>query len=437
MFALWNLFYRVKKRFCFFGQIEFFRFRLFFDTIFDRRTEERIEIQFSFEHLGDEKTWRFFTKKNQKIFLVSFFSTFNRCFIELFQIIFNSIFNVKTNKFFVFLSSIKDFIFQDKTIKSIRTNFDHFQMTKEIFYVGTGVNSIFSCSLSSNGELELVRETKTGKGTTWLLKKDQFLYSVNEHDDQIELFSIVDRQNGQIELKGRFSALGNTPCSMDIDPSGKWLAVAKLVKENTSGIFSWRFSLSFSYGHEGTSNVAIFPLDSTKSTDGSGGQTTSIEGNGPHASRQDHSHCHQVLFDQQFLYVVDLGTDTLSVYRFDPENGQLTLHGQRIRTEPGAGPRHFVFHPDLPLMFLANELNSTMNVYRVDRSQGQLDFLQTISTRREQDLLGEYFRSFVFLSKNFIIEFRCWIQNYFPSNRSRKTGSVEERNFEYIFICVH
>lgn len=80
-----------------------------------------------------------------------------------------------------------------------------------------------------------------------------------------------------------------------------------------------------------------------------------------------------------------MGTDTLNVYRFNDTNGEINLVGDRIKTEAGAGPRHIIFHPNKPLAFVCNELNSTANVYRVNESNGQLEHLQTIKTRRQQD----------------------------------------------------
>jgi 6-phosphogluconolactonase len=80
-----------------------------------------------------------------------------------------------------------------------------------------------------------------------------------------------------------------------------------------------------------------------------------------------------------------LGNDTLSVYQFNDTNGQVSLVGNRIKTVAGAGPRHIIFHPTKPLAFVCNELNSTTNVYRVDTSSGQLEYLQTIKTRRQED----------------------------------------------------
>lgn len=129
-------------------------------------------------------------------------------------------------------------------------------------------------------------------------------------------------------------------------------------------------------------------MNASKLPDEKNARVTTIDGDGPHPDRQDHSYCHQVLFYHGFLYVVDLGTDTVSIYRFDHTTGELSLMGSRIKMQPGAGPRHMLFHPTKPLAFVCNELNSTVNVYRVHPSYAQLEYLQTIGTRRSEDLAG-------------------------------------------------
>jgi len=47
---------------------------------------------------------------------------------------------------------------------------------------------------------------------------------------------------------------------------------------------------------------------------------------------------------------------------------------------PGAGPRHIAFHPTLPLVFVANELDSTVATLRFDAERGALSPLDTFST---------------------------------------------------------
>jgi 6-phosphogluconolactonase len=47
---------------------------------------------------------------------------------------------------------------------------------------------------------------------------------------------------------------------------------------------------------------------------------------------------------------------------------------------PGAGPRHIAFHPTLPLVFVANELDSTVAALRFDSARGVLSPVETYSS---------------------------------------------------------
>jgi len=142
----------------------------------------------------------------------------------------------------------------------------------------------------------------------------------------------------------------------------------------------------FSYGGAGSSNFALIPLNkSSNLPEEHNAHVTTIDGHGPNPNRQEHSHCHQVQFYQNCLYVNDLGTDTINVYHYNDTNGEVRLNHDRINTRPGAGPRHLLFHPDKPLAFVCNELDSTTCVYRID---AKLEHQQTITTRRTEDQQG-------------------------------------------------
>ncbi len=54
-----------------------------------------------------------------------------------------------------------------------------------------------------------------------------------------------------------------------------------------------------------------------------------------------------------------------------------------VCTQPGAGPRHFTFHPNRKFAYVINELDSTVIAFSYDRESGRLETLQTISTLPE------------------------------------------------------
>ncbi|MER0241682.1 lactonase family protein [Streptomyces sp. HSW2009] len=130
---------------------------------------------------------------------------------------------------------------------------------------------------------------------------------------------------------------------------------------------SGRYVLSANYG---AGSVAANVVNS----DGSVGARTSVVqhvGSGPDPSRQEGPHAHQILTDPKgaFVFAVDLGTDKVYTYRLD--NGVLRPVSE-VKSVPGAGPRHMVFHPTAPYAYVANELDSTITVCPYNPATGVL-----------------------------------------------------------------
>ncbi len=151
---------------------------------------------------------------------------------------------------------------------------------------------------------------------------------------------------------------GDDPCHLLIDGSGRWLIVS-----------------NYSSG-----SVGVLPIRD----DGSlGAMTDHVQhiGRSAHEQRQEGPHAHSAVMtpDQRFVIVADLGIDQLVFYAFDAALGKLTAHGHSS-TRPGAGPRHMVFHPDGQHLFVANELDSTLDSYAYDRLTGTLRPVQTLPT---------------------------------------------------------
>lgn len=91
---------------------------------------------------------------------------------------------------------------------------------------------------------------------------------------------------------------------------------------------------------------------------------------------------HAVMTDpsNRFLFASCLGGDIVMQQRFDSATGKIMPNSPaEIGTAPGAGPRHFVFHPNRRWVYLLNELNATVNTYAFDGTSGLLHALQTVS----------------------------------------------------------
>ena len=84
---------------------------------------------------------------------------------------------------------------------------------------------------------------------------------------------------------------------------------------------------------------------------------------------------HQTVVRGDWVWVVDLGCDTIRHYR--AVGGGVAGAGQTA-VRAGAGPRHLALHPTQPLAFLVCELTSLLVVYRLNPSTGGLEELQQL-----------------------------------------------------------
>jgi 6-phosphogluconolactonase len=186
------------------------------------------------------------------------------------------------------------------------------------------------------------------------------LYSVHGDGDYASAFAL-DSTTGMMKPLNRGATGGKNGVRQAIDPSGKFMIVA-----------------NYSSG-----SVAVLPI----APDGSlkdQHQLIALPGDpGPHKVEQASSHPHDVVFDPsgRFVLVPDKGLDRVFVFRFDAASGKLSpAEPDSVKSRPGAGPRHLAFHPKLPIVWVLNELDSTMTTYRWDGERGTLTPQQVITT---------------------------------------------------------
>jgi len=193
------------------------------------------------------------------------------------------------------------------------------------------------------------------------LSRDQrFLYSVHGDEEYATAFAL-DPATGQAKLLNRAAAGGKNGVREAVDPSGKFLVMANYA----------------------SGSVAVLPI----APDGSlkdQHQLVQLPGEpGPHKVEQMSSHPHDIVFDPsgRFVLVSDKGLDRVFVFRFDAATGRLAPTEQgSVKSRPGAGPRHLAFHPKLPIVWVLDELDSTIATYKFDTERGTLTALQVMST---------------------------------------------------------
>jgi 6-phosphogluconolactonase len=193
------------------------------------------------------------------------------------------------------------------------------------------------------------------------LSRDQrFLYSVHGDENYATAFAL-DPATGQAKLLNRAATGGRNGVREAVDPSGKFLVMAN-------------------YASGSVAVLAIAPDGSLKDQH----QLVQLPGEpGPHKVEQMSSHPHDIVFDPsgRFVLVPDKGLDRVFVFRFDAITGRLTPTEQgSVKSRPGAGSRHLAFHPKLPIVWVLNELDSTIATYRFDTEHGTLTPVQVMST---------------------------------------------------------
>ncbi|MBN9064323.1 MAG: hypothetical protein BGP06_02000 [Rhizobiales bacterium 65-9] len=91
---------------------------------------------------------------------------------------------------------------------------------------------------------------------------------------------------------------------------------------------------------------------------------------------------HSVIIDRnnRYVHAAILGGDMILSLPFDDRAGMVAEGSARAtKTKAGAGPRHIVFHPQAPRLYLVNELDATVSAFDYDESAGALTEIQTIS----------------------------------------------------------
>jgi 6-phosphogluconolactonase len=83
----------------------------------------------------------------------------------------------------------------------------------------------------------------------------------------------------------------------------------------------------------------------------------------------------------RFVFVPHTGPDTIFQFIFDAKTGRLSANEPaKLTTRRGTGPRHLVFHPSRPVVYVANEQGGSVTAYALDPRAGTLRPLQTAST---------------------------------------------------------
>lgn len=165
---------------------------------------------------------------------------------------------------------------------------------------------------------------------------------------------------GDLTPLNQQSSAGAGPCHVTVNKAGTYAFIANY----------------------GGGSAAALPILSN----GRLGKATSVvqhRGSSVNKARQKEPHAHSINLDpaNRFAFVADLGLDRVMIYCFDAARGSLTPNDPPFAAvQPGAGPRHFAFHPSGKFAYVINELNSTVTAFRYDPAAGALETIHSVST---------------------------------------------------------
>ena len=246
------------------------------------------------------------------------------------------------------------------------------KLEKTLVYVGTYTNGkskgIYLYEMDGKSGALALKSVQNSVNPTFLIiaPDHRHLYAINEigdfqgtHNGSVSAFSITPESGELLPLNIENSG-GNGPCFVAADSKGKNLLVA----------------------HYGDGVVTVLPINA----DGSVAKVSSSNqhtGMSVDKSRQEGPHAHSFYLDpaNRFALSADLGTDKVMIYKYDGSKSKITPNIPAFAPlPPGSGPRHMAFHQNGKLLFVINELSSTITGFRYDASKGSMDPIETVST---------------------------------------------------------
>ncbi|WP_261643300.1 lactonase family protein [Erwinia mallotivora] len=196
------------------------------------------------------------------------------------------------------------------------------------------------------------------------------LYVASESEKGVVVAYAIAR-DGSLKMRNQVSSQGAGPVYLSLTPDGKFLLVANynsgsiaVLPVQADGRLS---EASDARQHQGPAGATI-PAAAVE------GSFAISDHNGPHA--------HMIASDPsgRFVFSTDLGLDRIWQYRLS-HNGKLQANQPAwiAASSAGAGPRHFVFHPDGKSLYLINEEASTLTHYLLNSDTGTLSERATVS----------------------------------------------------------
>ncbi len=192
-----------------------------------------------------------------------------------------------------------------------------------------------------------------------------FIYSVNQFQNESSISAFkFNSKSGKLDFINSQNSSGINPCYITNDEKNV------IVANYTSG------------------SLAVF----SKNSDGSLGVAKQVFqqfGKSVNPKRQESPHVHMVQFspDRKYVFATDLGKDKIYIYNYNAtsKTNMLAIKDS-VSVKPGSGPRHFTFNKSGSLVYLLQELDGTLTVYK-NKNGKLIKFQET--TVIAPDFIGE------------------------------------------------
>jgi 6-phosphogluconolactonase len=176
----------------------------------------------------------------------------------------------------------------------------------------------------------------------------RFLYASLRSEPYTVTSFAIDKSTGKLTAIGS-APLPDSMANIATDHSGRWL-----------------FAASYG-GHK----MSVSPIGA----DGVAGAASTVlpTGKNAHTAVPDLSN--------KYVFVTNLGSDQVLQFNFDAATGTLSPNTtSALLTRPGSGPRHLVFHPNGRYAYMTNELDGGVDLLAIDAGNGTLRSLKTWPT---------------------------------------------------------
>ncbi|MFD2967602.1 lactonase family protein [Sphingobacterium bambusae] len=229
-------------------------------------------------------------------------------------------------------------------------------------------------------EIPMFVGTYTNKGSQGI-----YLYMFNTEDGEATLYSATAAQD---------------PSFLARSKNGKMLYAVREQEKETAEVSAYTFDgdlLSFvnsqpteggapchvAVGQKqplalvsnyGGGSLAVFKLDENGAL-GEKIQLIQQEGQGPDKDRQEASHVHSAFFsaDEKHVFVQNLGTDRVTIYRVAHEKDQYKLVEESVISTPAAGgPRHLVLDQKEKNLYVLLEMKAQIAHYTKEKDTWKL-----------------------------------------------------------------